>query len=381
MMEVMGDMTTAVGLYVHVPFCSRICHYCDFACYSGQEAQIARYLEAVEREARGYPAGLRVRTLYLGGGTPSVLSANQLERLVSSLRSHFDLSCLEEATLELNPRTGGRSLWEQALALGFDRFSVGVQSFDLEVLRRLGRDHDVDDILRTVGDLRRAAVPALSLDLMYGLPGQTLDLWDSTIDRALALNPEHLSVYGLILEERTAFGRWHREGSLPLPGEEAELAMGDHVVARLTEAGYERYELGSFARPGFRARHNGLYWTLDPYVGLGPGAHSFWQGRRYENPRGLGEYFQDPVPRFASGESLTERQFMEEFAFLGLRRTLEGLEKEPFRLRTGLALEDAFPGVVERLVEADLVRADEERVVLTPRGCWLSNEVFEAFLA
>ena len=380
-MDPMRDSIDAVGLYVHVPFCTRICHYCDFACYAGQDAQIERYLEAVLAEASAYPRALRVRTLYLGGGTPSVLSPDQLERLVSGLRAHLDLTELEEATLELNPATGGPRLWDEAIALGFNRFSVGVQSFDAELLRRLGRDHDPADVLRTIEDLRAAKVDALSLDLMYGLPGQTLEVWAATIDQALTLQPEHVSVYGLILEDRTAFGRWHKEGRLVLPGEEVELEMGDLLVSRFEAAGYVRYEIGSFARPGFRARHNGLYWSMDPYLGLGPGAHSFWQGRRYENPRGLGAYFSDPAPRYAAAEPLTARQVMEELAFLGLRRTQDGLEREAFHRRTGHGLDEAFPGVVEGLVEAGLVRDFGDKIVLTPRGCWLSNEVFAAFLA
>ena len=379
-MTCMYDLSVPVGLYVHIPFCTRICHYCDFACYAGQEAQIDRYLSAVLEEASAYPRGLCVRTLYLGGGTPSVLSPAQLERLVTGLGAHLDLSGVEEATLEVNPRSGGPKLWDRALSLGFDRFSVGVQAFQPDLLRRMGRDHDVEDVHRTLDDLRVAGAQAISLDLMYGLPGQSLEDWRDSLEVAISLAPRHLSVYGLILEERTAFGRWSREGRLELPGEELEVAMGDWLVTRAVEAGYERYEIGSFARPGYHGRHNGLYWNMDPYVGLGTGAHSFWQGRRYENPRGIGEYLSEPVPRHPAADVLSPRQFQEELAFLGLRRTRVGLERETFLQRTGQDLEVVFPGVVERLVSAGLVHDDGDRLVLTPRGCWLSNEVFAAFL-
>ena len=233
---------------------------------------------------------------------------------------------------------------------------------------------------RTLADLRDSGARAISLDLMYGLPGQTLVSWEATLEAALSLNPQHMSVYGLILEERTAFGRWHRQGRLDLPEEELEMEMGDRLVACMQGAGLERYEIGSFARAGHESRHNSIYWSLDPYIGLGSGAHSFWQGRRYENPRGLTPYMTDPRPGFELASPLSDRELQEEVAFLGLRRTREGLDRERFRIRTGFALDEAFPGVVDRLQALGLVQDLGDRIALTHRGCWLSNEVFSAFL-
>ncbi len=370
-----------VGLYVHIPFCLKKCYYCDFACYAGQERHLEAYLEALEHELRAYPAGLPVRTIYLGGGTPSILSAPQLERLIRAIEGHFAVAPDSERSMEVNPGTGGHDLWRAARELGFTRLSLGVQSFDDALLRAIGRDHAVADVYRTFAAMRQAGHDSLSLDLIYALPGQTMAQWEATLDAALALGPEHYSVYGLILEEQTVFGAWHRKGRLDLAPEDLEVAMGDRVVARMEAAGYERYEISSWAKPGHQALHNRIYWRNEPYIGLGTGAHSYWQGRRYENPRGIVEYLRHPAPTWPAHEPLAFETEREETAFLALRMTQEGLDKARFKERFGQAPEEVFAGALERMVQAGLVENAAERLRLTPRGIWLSNEVFAALLA
>lgn len=374
-------MRDTLGLYVHVPFCRRKCHYCDFACYAGQEAKIDAYLEALERELASYPEGLSAQTLYLGGGTPSLLAPEQLTRLVEAVTRRFRLAADAERTMEINPGQLHGDLPRIALELGFDRLSLGAQSFDDALLARLGRDHRAADTRRTFAALREAGCQNLSLDLMYGLPDQTMIQWEATLEEALELGPEHFSVYGLILEERTAFGAWHRQGKLELPGEELEVAMGDRLAARLEAAGYQRYEISSWARPGRESRHNLRYWRLEPTLGLGAGAHSFWQDRRYARPRGLAAYMTQPEAPFSAAPPASDRELQEEMAFLALRMTQEGLAKAAFRARWNQDVEDVFPGVLERLLELELVVDQGDRYLLTPRGIWLSNEVFAAFLA
>lgn len=372
--------TSPVGLYVHIPFCLKKCYYCDFACYAGQERHLDAYLEALETELAAYPAGLPVRTIYLGGGTPSILSARQLERLTRAIESHFSVLPGSERTMEVNPGTGGPDLWHAAKELGFTRLSLGVQSFDDALLRAIGRDHAVADVYRTYTAMRQAGIDNLSLDLIYALPGQSMAQWEATLDAALALDPEHFSVYGLILEETTVFGAWHRKGKLGLAPEELEVAMGDRLIARMAEAGYARYEISSWAKPGRQAVHNRLYWRNEAYLGLGTGAHSYWQGRRYENPRGLLEYIRHPHPTWPDTPLQDPRAEIEETVFLALRMTEEGLEKGRFEARYGMPPAERFPEAFRRLIALDLLEDAGDRYRLTPRGIWLSNDVFAEFL-
>jgi oxygen-independent coproporphyrinogen-3 oxidase len=369
-----------VGLYVHIPFCVKKCHYCDFACYAGQERHLDAYLAALETELGHYPRGLPIRTLYFGGGTPSILSPEQLERLVRAIEAHFAPVPDLERTIEINPGTGGPALWSKLRELGFTRLSLGVQSLDDRLLAAIGRDHTAEDVHRTLAAIREAGHDDVSLDLIYALPGQSLHDWERTVDQALALQPCHFSVYGLILEERTAFGVWHRQGRLALAPEDLEVTMGDLVAERFAEAGYERYEISSWAEPGHEALHNRIYWRNEPYIGLGTGAHSYWRGRRYENPRGIGTYLADPTPRWPQQEPLTRRVEQEETAFLALRMTREGLLRRVYGERFGEEVEETFPGVLEGLVEQGLVEDDGEGYRLSSRGIWLSNEVFARFL-
>ncbi|HEY9854520.1 MAG TPA: radical SAM family heme chaperone HemW [Stenomitos sp.] len=369
-----------VGLYVHIPFCLKKCYYCDFACYAGQERHLEAYLAALEAELKAYPEGLPIRTVYFGGGTPSILSATQLSRLMDAIEAHFTVVPGAERTMEVNPGTGGPELWQVARERGITRLSLGVQSFDDALLTAIGRDHAVADVYRTFEAMRAAGHDNLSLDLIYALPGQTMEQWEATLDAALALGPEHFSVYGLILEEQTVFGAWQKKGKLRLAPEDLEVAMGDRLSARMATAGYERYEISSWARPGYQATHNRIYWRNEPYIGLGTGAHSYWQGRRYENPRGIPEYLRQPEPTWPRTPQQDPQEEVEETVFLALRMTQEGLEKERFSARYGMAPAERFPEAFKRLTAAGLVEDAGDRYRLTPRGIWLSNEVFAEFL-
>lgn len=378
----MAGMTTfaPVGLYVHIPFCVKKCHYCDFACYAGQERHVEAYLDALEAELKAYPRGLPIQTIYLGGGTPSILTAAQLTRLTAAIEGHFDASRCAERTMEVNPGTGGPDLWRTARELGFTRLSLGVQSFDDRLLKSIGRDHAVADVHRTYEAIREAGIDNVSLDLIYALPGQTMDDWEATLDEAFKLDPAHFSVYGLILEERTVFGAWHRQGKLSLSPEDLEVAMGDRLAERMEAEGYGRYEISSWSKPGHEAVHNRIYWINEPYLGLGTGAHSYWQGRRFENTRGIVDFINRPVPTWPEAEPLDRRTEQEESVFLGLRMTREGLDKARYAARFGEMPTESFPGVLEGLVDAGLVEDAADRYRLTPRGIWLSNEVFAAFI-
>lgn len=366
-----------VGLYVHLPFCPCKCRYCDFASYVNREAWVEPYLRVLLDEIAAY-RGLSLRSLYLGGGTPSMLSSEQLTRLLEAIREVTTWPQAVEVTLEANPGTGGPVLWTTARELGVTRVSVGAQAFQDELLCAMGRNHGASDTMRIVEELRDAGIGSVSLDLIYGLPAQTRAMWDQTLDEALALAPDHFSIYGLIVEDATAYGVWQRKGKLVLPGEENEIAMAALAADRLSAAGYRRYEFGSWARPGHASLHNRVYWLDDPYVGVGVGAHSCYQGRRWGNPRDLREYLKGGYPRIPVAPR-TRREQAEEAVFLGLRLT-EGLPLSRFHERFGEDLEDAFPGVVDRLVAQGLLDRGADRIRLTGRGVWLSNEVFVQFL-
>lgn len=375
-------MPTGVGLYLHIPFCAIKCHYCDFACYTGMEAQMEPYVAALEQELRAYGeryGKLDVASIYLGGGTPSLLPPSLLERLLAAIR---DLTCVvqgAEITMEDNPGTGGPELWSAARAAGVNRMSVGVQVMDDEALRAIGRDHTVADVVRTMRDLREAGFADVSVDLIYGLPDQSLAQWSATVDAALRLEPEHFSVYSLQVEERTVFGKRHREGALPLPGEDAEREMHDVLDSRLEAAGYRRYEISSWCRAGHESVHNRIYWHNRPYIGLGTGAQSFFDGRRYGHGRSVKAYVAAPVPPIP-GDRQGRGEEMEETVFMGLRLVREGLSRERFLERFGADVREFYGAEIDRLVSLGMLEETPERLRLTRDAIPLANDVFSAFL-
>lgn len=278
------------GLYVHIPFCIRKCYYCDFNSFRLRGPERDHFLDLLEQEADRWAARLEAAggvpvldTLYVGGGTPTTLEAGQLARLFGALRQRFPLAPQAEITVEANP---GTLTLEKLAALreaGVNRLSLGAQVFDDGLLRRLGREHDAAAIETSVALAREAGIPSLNLDLIFALPGQDLRGWRATLQRALALEPDHLSCYSLIIEEGTPFYRWHQMGRLPRPDEEEELAMYQAAIEAAEGVVLAQYEISNFARPGHQSRHNLIYWRNQPYLGLGPGAHSWWEGVRRAN--------------------------------------------------------------------------------------------------
>jgi oxygen-independent coproporphyrinogen-3 oxidase len=367
-----------VGVYLHIPFCVKKCYYCDFACYAGQEQHIDAYVEAMTREIAAY-AGLEAETIYFGGGTPSVLTPRQLDTIMSALHRHLRILPGAEATMEVNPGTGSPELWKTAHDWGIRRMSLGVQTFSPELLKRIGRDHAPEDVPRTLEALRAAGISNLSLDLMYALPGQTMADWEESITQALSLEPKHFSIYSLILEEQTVFGAWHRKGKLQLVDEDLEIAMAEVLEARMRGAGFMQYEISSWTQPSFESRHNTRYWVNAPFIGLGTGAHSYWRNRRYAHGRGIMDYVRDPWPEIPA-EPMSEQEIREELIFLGLRMTRDGLEKARYAERFGEALDERYGKTVRQLVADGLLEDRGDRLLLTPRGIMLSNEVFAAFL-
>ncbi|MBM3269364.1 MAG: radical SAM family heme chaperone HemW [Candidatus Sericytochromatia bacterium] len=371
-------MPPGIGLYVHVPFCAIKCHYCDFACYTGLDSLMEPYVAALIAEMKCYEP-CDVASIYLGGGTPSLLPPALLGRLLAAAHEHFLISPAAEVTLEVNPGTGAPGLWETALAGGVNRLSVGVQAFDDLELAAIGRDHTVRDVDRTICDVRAAGFHDVSLDLIYGLPDQSEPGWARTVAEALARGPEHFSVYSLQVEERTVFGARERAGDLPLPGEDAERGMHDHLDAALDCAGFRRYEISSWCRPGHESVHNRLYWHNRDYIGLGSGAHSYFQGRRYSHGRSVKAYLRDPQPRIPPDRQPRQEE-MEETIFMGLRLVREGLSRERFAARFGSDVREFYAAEIDQLVALGMLEESPEALRLSRDAIPVANDVFAAFL-
>lgn len=376
------------GLYVHLPFCRQKCFYCDFPSYAGQEGRMAVYVEALLGELAREGAPLRAawgppRTVYLGGGTPTALPPALMERLLAGLREFLAAAPdALEFTCECNPGTVDAAYLSLLRAGGVNRLSLGVQTFDDALLRRIGRIHTAAQARAAVRQARAAGFRNLSLDLMYGLPGQTLAGLEMSVQQALALAPQHISIYGLQVEEGTAFARAQAAGRLALPSDEESEAMYDYMTTALPVAGYARYEISNFARPGFESRHNLGYWQDVPYLGVGTAAHSYLDGQRYENPRGIEEYLaalRESGRARREEEPLTRATSMEEFAFLALR-TARGIDRARFAARFGCELASVYADAIARMRARGFLEEDAQGVRLTPLGMKYGNWVFEAFL-
>jgi len=373
-------MSLMAGIYVHIPFCASRCSYCDFFSTLRLSDVGCDYVDAVVAEGRLRARELRgeaVRTLYLGGGTPSQLPPRLLSRLVEGLGRVFDLGSLVEFTIEANPDDVTPQWCASLPALGVNRVSMGVQSFEDGVLRLIGRRHTASEAIEAVCRLRDAGIGNISIDLIYGLPGQTLASWASTVDQAVALGPQHISAYGLTYEEGTRLW-WQRErGEVAEVPEEQCLGMYQILVKRLQEAGYEHYEISNFALPGCYSRHNSSYWDDTPYLGLGAAAHSYDGSVRRYNPHDLNRYI-DAVTAGETAyeqEELTRWERYDERVMLGLR-TARGVDASRLRHDFGDDAWRHFTGEAQRHIAAGNLRVDVKGYyVLTQDGIMLSDSI------
>jgi oxygen-independent coproporphyrinogen-3 oxidase len=386
-----------LALYVHIPFCVRKCHYCDFATGPAPEAIREQYVDALVEEIRQSPwRGQAARTVFFGGGTPSELSTPQLRRITDALRDIFRFSPSSPSTLNPQPSTPGEWTIEcnpgtvsvesmaEMRGMGFNRISLGVQSFDDAHLKALGRIHTAAEAVEAVARAREAGFQRLNLDLIFCLPGQTLAEWQSDVERALALEPEHLSLYNLTIEPETEFGRRHRAGSLSLPDEDLSADMYEWVIDRVAAEGLEQYEVSNFAGRGEECRHNQVYWRNEPYLGFGLSAASYVDGLRWAHTRSMQRYLttarRECGPERHSEERLEPGPACGEAIMLGLR-TRDGVDLAAVCARFGLDAERQYGHVVRQFQEDGLLAADDNRLTLTRRGVMLANAVCAEFLA
>ena len=367
-----------LGLYIHIPFCKSKCIYCDFYSLPRAEDRMDRYVSALCRqlaEIAQRTTAHTVDSVYLGGGTPSYLGEKRLRRILKTVKKHYHLSRDAEITLEANPDSAGD--WRALRSLrraGMNRLSLGVQSADDGLLRTLGRPHTFAQAEEAAAAARRARIRNLSLDLIYGLPGQDLAGWKDTLERAAALEPEHLSCYGLKVEEGTPL--WERQGELDLPDVDAQADMYLWTVERLGALGYEQYEISNFARPGRASRHNMKYWTLCEYAGFGPGAHSDLGDVRYAYLPSLDTYcagVEAGVSVLESSEHIPSRERDIEYVMLGLRLT-QGISRQEFENRYRLPFAP-IQSVLERFRATGHAALAGERWRLTPEGFLVSNQI------
>lgn len=376
----------ASSIYIHIPFCIRKCHYCDFVSYPGRPPEeMAAYCRALEREmdlvAGKWQPG-PAATVYIGGGTPTLLPARNLEQVLDAVDRFFGRQPGAEVTVEANPGTVDDAKLRVLLAAGVNRLSLGVQSLDDDLLAAMGRIHRRRDVYEAFDQARRAGFSNINLDLIFGLPGQTLDGWRATLKEAIALQPEHIAAYSLQVEEGTPWGKLAAAGELPLPGEELELAMYQEARQMFAAVGYQQYEISNFARPGYQCRHNLTYWLNQPYLGLGAAAASYWRGRRWQNYSELHRYrhvlSRGRLPR-AEIETLTPHQQMAETMFMGLR-LMAGVDLEDFRQRFGVDAREVYARELAGLYRAGLVEEKDGHLRLTEKGLPLANEVFMQFV-
>ncbi len=375
---------TAAGLYLHIPFCSSRCSYCDFATGLYQQELAARYVHALVADIRSSCyCGEEIDTIYFGGGTPSLLAPSQLELILKTIYDCFKLESRSEITLEINPGSLNREKLRAFRSLGINRASFGAQTFDDAELAKLGRSHTSAETSQTFTDLRSVGFDNVSFDLIAGLPGQTLSGWQRNIKQALELGPEHLSFYLLEVHSGTPLAEHIRRGIQPEPDDDLAGVMYQWMLEQAVNAGYEHYEISNLCRPGFHSRHNVKYWTADPYFGFGCSAHSYdGATRRWSNHRDVLKY----VTAVESGESavveeqqLSQTDMRSEALFLGMR-LMQGVDLRRYRESFGVDPRDEHGEDLERFCEAGLLELDGDLIRLTRTGALLSNEVFAAFV-
>lgn len=376
-------------IYVHIPFCVRKCAYCDFLSFAADRMVSSAYVEELLKEIDNYKDGgdTIVPSVFIGGGTPSILRAQDICCIMEHLKAKFFFGQEAEITIEANPGTLTQEKLELYRKAGINRLSIGLQSAQKEELELLGRIHTYEEFLESYHLARKAGFENVNVDLMSGLPGQTEEKWEDTLYKVLALNPEHISAYSLIIEEGTPFYESYGEDArrrengdtcVFLPSEETERRMYERTKEVLREYGYYRYEISNYARSGYECEHNKGYWKRREYRGFGLGAASFTDNQRYANTKNMKQYLQG---KWADGsvQSLSREEQMEEMMFLGLR-LMQGVSTDEFAGKFGISMEKVYGGVLARMDGLGLMKKEKQYVMLTEKGIDLSNYVLSEFL-
>jgi oxygen-independent coproporphyrinogen-3 oxidase len=375
-------------VYIHVPFCQSRCIYCDFYLVLAKHAPIDKqtaYVDAICREIRtrfeqSASPLTPIETVYIGGGTPSLLPASAYARIFETLNAYAPFADSPELTLELNPN-GVSDALESYLAVGFNRFSVGIQSFDAHELKKLSRNHSPDDAMALVHELTRAGATNLSIDLMYGTPNQTMANWKETLETACSLPIQHISMYGLKVEESTPLARLIPTGSYPIPDDDATVSMYEMACERLEAGGFGLYEISNLAKPGFESRHNLNYWNNRPFWAFGVSAHGYWDNTRYETVRDLNTYLDNPLA--GDVHVCTREEQLENAIIFGLRKT-EGIDVSAMETEFGIDFRRRYHRVLDKFVPTGLLewkaQKQGENLCLSRKAIPVSNGILSEFL-
>lgn len=374
-----------ISIYIHIPFCIRKCNYCDFISFSDMNDKIPKYVKSIKAELELYKEKLHdytIRTIFIGGGTPSSIDGRYIYDILDYLYGNLTISKYPEVTIEVNPGTLDREKVRIYKETGINRVSMGVQSFNDNILKYIGRIHKVEDVYESYSLLRKEGFENINMDLIFGLPNQTLNDVLFSIREAVNLGVEHISHYSLIIEEGTNFYELYKAGKLNLPDEDEERIMYHRATEYLIESGFNHYEISNYALPGFECKHNLVYWDLLPYLGIGLGSHSYMGNKRFYNTSNIDNYIEKinkkelPI----EGEELIDRQTaMEEFCILGIRK-IKGIDKKEFKRRFNVEIEDIYDDVIKKHVGDGLLIDDGDYIRLTKRGLDLSNLVEIDFL-
>ena len=374
-------MKDKISLYIHIPFCVRKCLYCDFPSFSGMESIFDDYVRMLCREIDETYSdyrGMEVKSIFVGGGTPSVLPPALLGRISDKIFSRFDVDSKAEITIETNPGTLDAKKLAEMKSMYFNRLSMGLQAWQDRLLKKLGRIHTADEFETNFLQARDAGFKNINVDLMFALPAQSLDDWQETLEKVMKLRPEHISAYSLIIEEGTPFFDMFDRGEIKETDEVTDRKMYYLAKEMLSDKGYKQYEISNFAKEGFECYHNKVYWRTEEYQGFGLGAHSYADGVRFHNTYDMKEYLRGEGLRLDK-EFLSLQEKQEEFMFMGLRMN-EGVSEAEFLRRFGESMDSVYGDEIKELISEELLVKKDGRLSLTDRGVDISNSVFEKFI-
>ncbi|WP_032121932.1 radical SAM family heme chaperone HemW [Clostridium amazonitimonense] len=370
-----------ISLYVHIPFCKSKCWYCDFPSFCGKDNLMESYIKALGKEIKDKALIYNIKTIFIGGGTPTYLSLDRLKEL----KEHMDklnLSSNVEFTVECNPGTLEEEKLKVLKSMGVNRLSIGLQAYQNSLLKNIGRIHTIEEFLKNYELARKIGFENINIDLMFGLPNQNLEQWRESIIKIAELNPEHISAYSLILEEDTKFYDFYRKGSLNVPGEDVEREMYKELLLILNDFGYKQYEISNFAKEGKECKHNLVYWNMGEYLGVGSSSASYIESTRYKNVETIEEYIKGiSKSNEAYGEvhrnSLKED--IEEFMFMGLRK-IEGIKEDEFLNRFGKNIDSYYKKIIHKHMAEGLLNRGNGNIRFTAKGIEVSNYILSDFL-
>ena len=370
-----------VGIYIHIPFCISKCYYCDFISFPRLDNRVDEYIDYLIKEIDLYKECLkkhRVKTIFIGGGTPSYLEGRYIYKLLDHIYKNFNTDKLEEVTIEANPGTLNKEKLRIYKKSGVNRISIGVQSLNDRLLEEIGRSHTSMDFYRNYELIRNTGFKNVNVDLMFGLPNQSLKDSQNTLEEIVKLKVEHISYYSLILEEKTLMNRWYNDGKIEIPDEELERKMYHSGIEFLQNKGYNHYEISNFSKDGLECKHNLIYWQIKPYIGFGIAAHSnlnknrFWNYNDFENYYNSIDKGKAPI---GGKEEIDKKMEIAEYLIMGLR-LIEGINKEDFVNRFHIRIEDIYGDILKKHQNQDLLYIDRQRIKFTPKGLDLSNVVY-----